>query len=101
MSVAASPPVERLPMKTKFFFGIGSAAESIALFAVSAYAMLFYNQVLGLPAALAGLAISGSLFLDGFADPVIGSLSDRTRSRFGRARGTGSLGPFARRRAPR
>ena len=78
---------DRLPLGTKFFFGIGSAAESIALFAVSSYAMLFYNQVLGLPAHLAGLAVSASLFLDGFTDPIIGSLSDRTRSRLGRRHG--------------
>ncbi|MDX9998887.1 MAG: MFS transporter, partial [Phenylobacterium sp.] len=40
--------------------------------------------VLGLPATLAGAAVSLSLILDGFADPIMGSLSDRTRSRLGR-----------------
>jgi Na+/melibiose symporter-like transporter len=40
--------------------------------------------VLGLPGWLGGLAISLSFVLDGFADPVIGSISDRTRSRVGR-----------------
>ena len=87
MSSSTSAPQERLRLDTKFFFGIGSAAESIALFAVSSYAMLFYNQVLGLNAGLAGLAVAASLCLDGFADPVVGSLSDRTKSRFGRRHG--------------
>lgn len=87
MSSAQAGSVERLPLRTKFFFGIGSAAESIALFALGSYAMLFYNQILGLNAGLAGLAVSASLLLDGFADPVVGSLSDRTRSRFGRRHG--------------
>jgi len=87
MSSAQAGSVERLPLRTKFFFGIGSAAESIALFVVSSYAMMFYNQILGLNAALAGLAVSASLLLDGFADPVVGSLSDRTRGRFGRRHG--------------
>ncbi|MFN3522443.1 MAG: MFS transporter [Phenylobacterium sp.] len=73
-----------LPFKTKLAFGVGSGAESIALFSVGSYAMLYYNQVLGLPAHLAGLAISVSLFLDGVSDPLVGSISDRTRSRFGR-----------------
>ena len=73
-----------LPFKTKLAFGVGSAAESIALYTVSTFAMLYYNQVLGMPAHLAGLAISASLLLDGISDPLVGSLSDRTRSRFGR-----------------
>lgn len=77
---AAAP----LPLKTKLAFGVGSGAEAIALYSVSTFAMLYYNQVLGMPAHLAGLAISASLFLDGISDPLVGSLSDRTRSRLGR-----------------
>lgn len=84
MTTTPTAAPERLRLDTKFFFGIGTAAETIALFAVSSYAMFYYNQVLGLPAELAGLAISASLFLDGITDPLIGSLSDRTRSRLGR-----------------
>lgn len=76
--------VPSLLFKTKFAFGIGSAAESIALYALGSYALLFYNQVVGLPAWMAGLAVSISLVADGLADPVIGSLSDRTRSTWGR-----------------
>ena len=73
-----------LSFKTKLAFGVGSGAESIALFTVSMFAMIYYNQVLGMPAHWAGVAISASLFLDGVSDPLIGSLSDRTRSRLGR-----------------
>ena len=79
--VAAS---DRLPLKTKLSFGIGSAAEAIALHTITAYAVLFYNQVLGLPALLAGLAVSVSLVLDGVIEPMAGSISDRTKSRLGR-----------------
>jgi Na+/melibiose symporter-like transporter len=75
---------DRLPLRTKLAFGIGSAAESIALYSVSAFGLLFYNQVLGVPAHLAGLAISASLFLDALSDPIVGSWSDRTRSKLGR-----------------
>lgn len=75
---------ERLPLRTKLAFGIGGSAETIALYAVSSYALLFYNQVLGVPAAWVGLAISASLFFDGLSDPIVGSWSDRTRSKLGR-----------------
>ena len=75
---------ERLSMKTKLAFGVGSGAEAIALYSVSSFGLLFYNQLLGVPAHLAGLAISASLFLDGISDPLVGSISDRTKSRWGR-----------------
>lgn len=85
MTHPAPAAVERLPLRTKLAFGVGSAAEAIALFAVSAYAMLFYNQVLGVPPHWLGIAISASLVLDGLTEPIVGSWSDRTRSaKFGR-----------------
>lgn len=85
MTAQARPDDDgRIPFKTKFFFGLGTSAEYIVLLGMGSYAMLFYNQVLGLPATLAGAAVSLSLILDGFADPIMGSLSDRTRSRLGR-----------------
>jgi Na+/melibiose symporter-like transporter len=81
---AAGASADKLTLKTKLSFGIGSAAEAIALHTITAYAVLFYNQVLGLPALLAGLAVSASLVLDGVIEPMAGSMSDRTRSPFGR-----------------
>lgn len=45
---------------------------------------LLYDQVVGLPADLVGLAIMVALVLDAFIDPVIGHLSDQTKSRWGR-----------------
>ena len=84
MTDAVSPSPDRLTLKTKLSFGVGSAAEAIALHTITAYAVLFYNQVLGLPALLAGLAVSVSLVLDGIIEPAAGSISDRTRSRIGR-----------------
>ncbi len=81
----AVPAVEdRVPMRTKIFFGLGSAAETIGLAVIGGFAQFYYNQILGMSATLAGLAISAGLILDAFSDPVMGSLSDRTRSRLGR-----------------
>ena len=84
MTQPAAPASDRLSLKTKLSFGIGSAAEAIALHTITAYAVLFYNQVLGLPALLAGLAVSVSLVMDAFVEPMAGSMSDRTQSRLGR-----------------
>jgi glycoside/pentoside/hexuronide:cation symporter, GPH family len=81
----APATADRLPVRTKLAFGVGSAAEIIALFSVSSYALLFYNQVLGVSAAWIGLAISISFVLDAVIEPIVGSWSDRTaNSKWGR-----------------
>ena len=83
-AVTATAPVERVALRTKIFFGLGSAAETIGLAVIGGFAQFYYNQILGMSATLAGLAISAGLILDAVSDPIMGSLSDRTRSRIGR-----------------
>lgn len=85
MSHTAPAAADRLPFRTKLAFGIGSSAEIIALYAVSSFALIYYNQILGVPAHWIGIAISISLVLDGLTEPLVGSWSDRTRnSKLGR-----------------
>lgn len=74
----------RLPMRTKLAFGVGSAAEAAASIAFNSFNFLFYNQVLGLSGTLCGLAVTIALVLDAVADPIVGSVSDRLRSKWGR-----------------
>jgi Na+/melibiose symporter-like transporter len=71
-------PISR---KTKIAFGAGASAEAISLITFGAFAMFYYNQVLGLPATLAGLAPTLALIADATADPIMGSWSDRWRSK--------------------
>ena len=73
-----------VPLRTKLAWGIGSASEKIVLAAVGSFAFFYYNQILGLPATETGIATSASLIVGGLFDPVIGIISDRTRSRLGR-----------------
>lgn len=75
---------ERLRIRTKLGFGIGSIGEAAIYIAFNTWNFLFYNQVLGLSGTLAGLAVTISVFFDGVADPFVGSLSDRWRSKLGR-----------------
>jgi Na+/melibiose symporter-like transporter len=76
--------VEKLSMRTKLGFGVGATAEGSILLAFNTWNFLFYNQVLGLSGTLAGLAVTISLVLDGISEPLVGSLSDRWRSKLGR-----------------
>jgi len=76
---------QRLPMRTKLAFGVGSAAEAAATIAFSTFNFLFYNKVMGVSGTLCGLAVIIALALDALADPIVGSLSDRHKSpRWGR-----------------
>ena len=51
---------------------------------INGFAMLYYTEALGLSPALAGIAMSIAVFWDALSDPIMGHISDNTRSRFGR-----------------
>ena len=76
-----NPPVT-VPMKMAF--GLGSSAESIVITTTSSFLLIFYNQVLGLPPEKVGIALSLGLIVNALFDPLVGSWSDRTKSRLGR-----------------
>ena len=68
----------------KLSFGIGQIAEGIKSCSFGAFLMFYYNQVLGLPASLAGTAILIAMIFDAISDPLVGVWSDNTHSRWGR-----------------
>ncbi|WP_373476833.1 MFS transporter [Sphingorhabdus sp.] len=74
----------RLPASLKIFHGLGAVAYGIKDNGFSVFLLIFYNQVMGLDAGLVGTVIMAALIFDALADPVIGELSDRTQSRWGR-----------------
>ena len=67
-----------------FGYAIGEGAVSITVNGISNFAMLFYTQVLGLGATYAGIALSVTVFWDAITDPVMGHITDNTRTRYGR-----------------
>ena len=73
-----------LPFSTKFLYGFGSIAYGIKDNAFAYFLLFVYVQVFGLAPDLAGLAILIMLIFDAISDPLIGYLSDNTRSRWGR-----------------
>ena len=84
MNVENTAEGSRVPTRTKFFFGVGAGGEAASMWIFNALGLLFYQQILGLPAGLAGTALALAIFADAITDPLIGALSDRFRSRFGR-----------------
>ncbi|MBV9046421.1 MAG: MFS transporter, partial [Alphaproteobacteria bacterium] len=85
VSVADSAaPRSGLSLWSKLAYGFGAVAFGVKDNGFSYFLLLFYSQVIGVDARLVGLALSISLFVDAFADPIIGYWSDNLRSRFGR-----------------
>ena len=77
-------PRPKVGLSTKLFYGLGSVAYGVKDNGFSAFLLLFYNQVLGLPAPWVGAAIGIALVVDSLLDPIVGQISDNWRSRFGR-----------------
>ena len=75
---------KQLTLNTKFAYGFGQLAEGLKNSALGTFVLFYYNQVLGLPGTLAGLALAIALVFDAFTDPLAGSISDNWRGRFGR-----------------
>ncbi|MEZ5499131.1 MAG: MFS transporter [Steroidobacteraceae bacterium] len=77
---------ERLSLGTCLGFGVGTVGVSIMLNTVTTYFPAFMSTVLGQSTEIAGLLLMISKLYDAVADIVIGAMSDRTRSRWGRRR---------------
>ena len=80
-STSGRPP---LTLWNNILYGIGSIAFGVHLVILTSTLLLFYNQVVGLPAAWVGGAMALTLIFDAICDPLIGEWSDHTRSRWGR-----------------
>lgn len=84
MASRSTGPERKTPTADLLAYASGDGAVSLTMNGIAAFSMLFYTQALGLDHKLAGLALSISLFWDAITDPVMGYVSDRTQSRFGR-----------------
>lgn len=63
---------------------MGSVAYGVKDNGFSTFLLIFYSQVIGLDAKLVSLALMLALIVDAFIDPLIGHLSDKTYTRWGR-----------------
>jgi GPH family glycoside/pentoside/hexuronide:cation symporter len=81
----ASPGAgDRLSPRTRLAYGVGEIAGALPN-SVSAFFFLFFlTHVAGLSPTLGGAAVLFGKVWDAFSDPLIGWLSDRTRSPLGR-----------------
>ena len=76
----------KLPLSVKLGFGIGDLGGNLFFTAMGFYSLIYLTDTVGLGASLAGIAILIGKFWDAVTDPMMGYISDRTRSRWGRRR---------------
>ncbi|HLU91132.1 MAG TPA: MFS transporter, partial [Pedomonas sp.] len=76
----------RLPLATCVGWGVGTLAVAALFNSVNVLLLRYLVDYVGLGAAVAGTILALSKLFDAVIDPLIGSLSDRTRSRHGRRR---------------
>ena len=75
-----------LPLWEKVSYGFGDTACNIYFQIVIVYLMQFYTDVFGISAAAAGTMFLVVRIFDGFTDPMMGAIADRTNSRWGKYR---------------
>lgn len=73
-----------VPLRIRLIQGAGAVAFGVKDSGFSFFLLIFYNQVLGMDAALVGAALGLALIADALFDPLLGYFSDRTYTRWGR-----------------
>jgi GPH family glycoside/pentoside/hexuronide:cation symporter len=76
----------KLPWKTKLAYGSGDTGFSLTSTLIGAYLAIFLTDVVGLAPGLAAAAVFIGRTWDYVNDPLIGFLTDRARTRWGRRR---------------
>jgi GPH family glycoside/pentoside/hexuronide:cation symporter len=81
-----SPAPARVPLKTQVAWGASGIADTFLTYGVASLVLPIFNLGFGLNAILLGYALAIPRLVDAFTDPIMGSISDNTRSRWGRRR---------------
>src|SRR5512143_3864265 len=77
---------QTLSGRVKWIYGSGDIGFSLTNTILNVYLALFLTDVVGLTPAIAAVAFFVGSTWDYLNDPIIGYISDRTRSRWGRRR---------------
>lgn len=76
----------KLKLKEKIFYGLGDLSANIMFAAISFYLLYFFVNVGGLKAELASAVFIIAKFWDAVTDYMMGRISDKTKSKWGKRR---------------
>ena len=74
----------KLPLKTKLAAGVGESVINLGINMPKEFGFVIYNLTMGVNAVLLSFALMIPRLWDAVTDPIMGSISDNTRSRWGR-----------------
>ncbi|MCS6774732.1 MAG: MFS transporter [Anaerolineae bacterium] len=77
---------ERVPLLTKLAFGSGDVGPAVATAVMSFFLLYFFTDVARISPGAAGTILLVTKIWDAVNDPIIGFLSDRLHTRWGRRR---------------
>jgi GPH family glycoside/pentoside/hexuronide:cation symporter len=77
---------QKLPVKVKLGFGVGDLGGNLYFTVIAFWLLNYFTDTVGIAAGVAGIAIVIGKVWDAISDPMMGYISDRTRSRWGRRR---------------
>ncbi|MCX7788172.1 MAG: MFS transporter [Spirochaetes bacterium] len=83
-----------MSLKEKIGFGICDLGGNLFFTVMGFYLLYYLTDTVGLPAHLAGTALMIGKIWDAVTDPIVGNLSDRTRTRWGRRKPWMTAGAF-------
>lgn len=90
----ATLPQDRVPIPKKIIYGLGAFVNNLLAAAIGGMTIVL-NLGLGMNPALVGLLGALPRLIDAFTDPLMGYISDHTKSRWGRRRPYIFLGAIA------
>ena len=79
-------PNGKVPLISKIAYGMGDVGCNFSWMFVGNFLMIFYTDVFGISMGAVSMLMLFSRFWDAINDPIIGGLSDRTKSKWGRYR---------------
>jgi GPH family glycoside/pentoside/hexuronide:cation symporter len=85
-SKIAVPLADRISFKEKVAYSLGDSASNLYWKTFEFFLVIFYTDVFGISAAAVGTMLLVTRIADAVADPVMGSIADRTRTRWGHFR---------------
>lgn len=77
---------EKLPFKVRLSYGLSGYTSFITWTLFSMYGLFFFTDIVGLNPTFAGAIISLGTLWDAITDPIVGSISDNLKCKYGRRR---------------
>lgn len=81
-----APVSPSVPLRAKVVWGLTGVADTFLIYALTSLVMPIYNIGYGVDAVWLGYALAIPRLVDALTDPLMGVISDNTRTRWGRRR---------------